>query len=293
MQMWIERDTNFVPLYPTTIKSSGDHKFYTNDANGGHWYQSGGSSGSVSIAQAIGIITTPNPITGTGTVALDTAYANATYVRIQTQNPTATLSGGGNYELHSAGTFGSTLNWSGGRLAANSTQAATNPLASIVVATVSQTFSQPSPGGSASGTQVVTVTYNTNTTYTNTVTTTDSKTASATTSYLFFPKLYIGFVPSNSPSDADIIGVTNGNGGVLATSFVASGSLSTPSASKYICIAYPASFGAVNNIVINGLSVTFNSTTRSFTNASGYSQSYLIYISPNPTAGSVASYSIN
>ena len=248
----------------------------------------------LSISQGIGIVNTPNPISTVGGVALDTAYTNATYVRIQTQNPTSSLSGGASYELHSAGTFGATLNWSAGRYAANATQAATNPLSSIVVASVSQSFSQPSAGSSVSGTQSVTVTYNSNTTYNNVVTTTDGKTATSSTSFNFYAKEYIGFTTSSSPNDAAILAATGGTvGGFFATSYNASGSLSAPSSSSYICIAYPASFGTVNSIMINGLAVTFNLTVRSLTNASGYSQQYNVYVSPNPSAGSISSYSVN
>ena len=289
MQMWIERDTNFVPAFPTTIKKLSDHKFYTNDANGGYWYQSGGSGGSITISQAIGIVATPNPITGIGTIALDTAYTNGTYVRIQTQNPTASLNGGGNYELHSSGTFSSTLNWNAGRLAANSTQAATNPLSSIIVAGVSQSFSQPSAGSSVSGTQGVTITYNSNVTYTNTVTTTDSKTASSTTSYNFYPTYYIGYSSTNSPTDTELkAGINNV---FPATTRVTSGTLAAPSGASFIFFAVPSTFGTPN-VTINGLGVTYNNTTRSVTNASGYSQNYIIAVSPFSTSGGVT-YSIN
>jgi len=302
---FVERDS-FPAKYPTIIKHL-DHNFYYSNGNGGVWkLLNGGTTDSTiyatiwnarriadsaAAAQRDSIITagTISSIPTVGYVAPSNTSAGAWIQNVfyQSQPPTSSLGGGTSLELHSAGTVSETLNWGAGR------QAATATLASIVVGGISQSFSQPSQGGTVTGTQSITLTYNTNTTYYNVVTTTDSKSATSSTSFVFYPKLYIGFVPSNSPSDADIIGVTNGNGGVFATNFIASGSLSTPSASKYICIAYPASFGAVNNIVINGLSVTFNLTTRTFVNASGYSQSYNIYLSPNPTSGSVSSYSVN
>ena len=96
------------------------------------------------------------------------------FVKITTQNPTASLSGGSNYELHSAGTFSPTLNYSAGRLAATSSASATAPIASITVASVSEPVTGCSTAPCIiSGTQGVTVTYNTNTTFSNVVVTTD------------------------------------------------------------------------------------------------------------------------
>lgn len=205
-----------------------------------------------------------------------------------TQPPTASLTGGGTFEYTNASTQSATLNWSAGR------STATNPLASIVVAGITQTFSQPAQGASVSGTQAVTVPTNTNTTYTNTVTTTDGKTASATTTFSYQNKIYAGFVPSATPTDAEIIAAT-GSGyvsGFFSGSRNQSGSLSTPSATKYYVFVSPASYGTPN-IIINGLGVTFNQTTRTFVNASGYSSSYIVAVSPFPTAGQIDSYLVN
>jgi len=213
------------------------------------------------------------------------------FVKIVTQNPTATLTGGGNYELHSAGTFSPTLNYSAGRLAATSSASATNPIASITVAGNSKsTTGCSTPPCTISGTQGVTVTYNTNVTYSNVVVTTDSKSATANTSFNFYPKYYIGYSTTNSPSDATLIAGVNTV--FPATSKTTSGTLGTPSSSSYIFFAYPSSFGSINNIVINGLNVTYNLTTRAVTNASGYTQTYLIYVSPFATSSGV-SYSTN
>lgn len=215
--------------------------------------------------------------------------ASQTYVAIQTQLPTASLSGGSNMELHSAGIFNSTLNWGAGRAAANSTQNATNPLASIVVNGINQTFTQPSAGSSTSGTQAISLFYNTNRTVFNVVTTTDGKTATATTEYNFFPKYYIGYSTTSTPSDADLIAGINTI--FPATTRVTSGTLASPASSSYIFFAVPASFGTPV-VTINAAGVTYNNTTRSVTNASGYTQSYIVSVSPFATAAGV-SYSIN
>lgn len=211
------------------------------------------------------------------------------FVRLQTQSPTATLNSDTTYELHSVGTFSSILSWSAGRLAANTTQNATNPLASIVVNGISQTFNQPNVGSSVSGTQSVTVTYNTDVSYTNLVTTTDNKTAIVTRTYKASPKYYIGYSTTSSPSDADLIAGINTI--FPTTTRVTSGTLVNPTSSSYIFFAVPVSFGTPI-ININAAGVTYNNTTRSVTNASGYSQSYIISVSPFPTAAGVI-YSVN
>lgn len=174
------------------------------------------------------------------------------------------------------------LNWTAGR------QAATEPLSSIKIGNASQTFTQPSAPGTVSGTYDTVVVRNTNTTYTLTVTTTDSKSATATSRILWYSKRYWGFVDSINPDDATIQGLTQ----VYATSRTqTSKSISDPPSSEYICIAFPANLDAsgVTQIWVNGLDQTgaFTKTTRSFTNASGYSQSYIIFVSNNPTASGI------
>ncbi len=205
------------------------------------------------------------------------AFLNAVFY--PSQPPTASLSGGQNLELHSAGTFSATLNWSAGR------QSATQPLNTITVAGTPQTFSQPSAPGTVSGTQSVTVTWNSNVSYTNTVTTTDSKTASATTSFNFYPKRYWGRSASATPDNTIILASAGGNQELTTTK---AGTFTiTASGSNYVYFAYPASFGTLSGITVGGLGVTFNLATVSVTNASGYTQNYYVYTSPSPTAGDV------
>jgi len=195
----------------------------------------------------------------------------------QSQAPTASLSGGGSYELHSAGTFPLTLNWSAGR------QSATQPLATIVVAGVSQTFTQPSAGSSVSGTQGVTVTYNSNVTYTNTVTTTDSKSASATTSVSFFPKRYWGISSLSAPDNTIVLASSGGSNELTTTKVKGSFVITVSGTNQYVYYAYPSSYGTLSSIIISGLESigAFTLTTLSVTNALGYVQDYYVYTSNN------------
>jgi len=215
----------------------------------------------------------------------------SSYVKIQTQNPTATLSGGGNYELHSSGTFTHTLNYSASRLAAGTNISATQPIASITVAGISEpTIGCNTPPCTISGTQSVTITYNTNTTFSNVVVTTDSKSATANTSFNFYSEYYKGYVSSNSPTDSDLFSAGY-NFLNTSNSKNTSGNFGNPSSSSYIVFAYPSSFGTAT-VTINGLGVGYNLTQRNVTNQSGYTQQYNIYVSPFPTSSGV-SYVIN
>lgn len=294
------RDTSFKPIVGTHpiifwLNSGVDTSYWGH--NGVKWVKVGsGNGGSVSLTNGVGIVNTPNPITSTGTISLDTSYTNATYVRIQTQNPygflvdSASNNNTVNLELHSAGTFNRSLYWEAGRYAATQTQGATAPISSIVVNGVSQSFSQPSAGSYVTGrVSNVSITYNTNTTFSNVITTSDGKSATYYTNYNFYPTYYIGYSSTSSPTDAELkAGINNI---FPATTRVTSGTLAAPSGSSYIFFAVPSSFGTPN-VTINGLGVTYNNTTRSVTNASNYSQNYIIAVSPFPTAAGVT-YSIN
>lgn len=197
----------------------------------------------------------------------------------QSQVPTASLSGGLTQELHSAGTYSGSISWTAGR------QSATQPLSTIVVAGVTQSFTQPAAGASVGGTQSISMAYNTNATYTNTATTTDSKTASATTSFTWLPKRYWGRTSATSPSGAEILASAGGSN-ELSNSRAGTFAV-TASGSNRVFFSYPASEGDVTSISVGGLTVTFIKTTISLTNASGYVQTYNIYTSPNASAGDI------
>ncbi len=217
---------------------------------------------------------------------LTKTQGDASYVRIQTQNPTSTLSGGYSYERRASGTFTPTLSWSAGRLAAGTGVNATNPISTIVVGGVSQTFSQPSAGSSVSGTQVVTVTNNTNSTFTNTVTTTDSKTASVTTSFTVYDKRYIGWAVTSTPTSAEILAAvyqdnSGGNASINTT-------LSVIGTARYLFIVNTVN---QSSITVNGFPSTaafsLNNTV-TFTNASGgtFTGKYTVSNAPIGNAGS-------
>jgi len=202
--------------------------------------------------------------------------------------PSATLTGGTTIELTSASTVSQTLNWGATR------QVGATTLATIVVAGVSQSFSQPVAGGTVSGTQAVSVPANISTTYSNVVTASDAQTITATTTFNFQNKIYAGFVTSTSPTSADILAATSSTyvGGRFSTSKNQSGSLTTPSGAKYVMFANPVSFG-IPNVVINGLGVIYTISILSFTNASGYTSNYYVAISPFVTSGAIDSYVVN
>ncbi len=214
------------------------------------------------------------------------------FVRIQTQFPTATLTG--TYSATTASTFalelmsaGSdlavTLNWSGTRLAAGVNLGATATINTIVVDGVSQTFSQPAAGGTVSGTKSATVPRNVNKTFTNTVTTTDIKTGSATTTFTFSPKRYWFYSSSSTPASADVVAALGGSSELTSAKAKGAFDVVVTGTTKYVSYAYPSSYGALTSIFINGFETitAFTQTTVSVTNASGYTQNYYVYTSIN------------
>ena len=195
-----------------------------------------------------------------------------------TQLPTASLSGGQNLELTSTPTTVFTLSWAAGR------QSNTNPLSTVVVGGVNQTFSQPAVNNSVSGTQNVTVTTNTTTTYSNIVTTTDSKSQTATTVFNYYPKRYWFYSSNAAPTSSDVIASLGGSNELTTTRVKNSAfSVTVTGTNKYVTYAYPLSYGALTSINISGLESigAFNQTTVSVTNASGFVQNYLLFTTQN------------
>jgi len=212
------------------------------------------------------------------------------FVKVQTQPPTATLSGGYSYERHAAGTFTASLGWSAGRQASGTNILATNPLSSIVVAGVSQTFSQPAAGSSVSGSQSVTVTYNSNTTFTDTVKTTDGKSAIGYTYFSVYDKRYIGWAATSTPTNAEILAAVyqDNYGGMVPLSTV----LAQLGSDKYLFIVNTVS---INTVSINGFPSTaaFNlNSSKTFTNSSGGTFTGYISVSVN-LFGSVGTTTLN
>ncbi len=216
----------------------------------------------------------------TNNTIITKTQADNFYVKVQTQNPTASLSGGVAQErLASGSALSYTLTWSGGRQNSGTNILATNPLASIVVATVSQSFTQPGAGSSVSGAQSVSVTRNTTTNFTNTVTTTDSKTASATTTFSFYDKRYVGWCASTTPTDAEILAAVykdNSGGSVSLTQ-----TLAQLGSAAHLFYANTVS---INGVTINGFPSTSSfslNNSRSLTNASGGITTYYVSVSNN------------
>jgi hypothetical protein len=249
--MYSIKDT-FNARYPSVVMRS-DGVLWKTLGNGAYWYPVGS-----------GAIDTLNTLV-THTALNDTLLG---YVKIQTQNPTATLTGGFAQEVVASGAALSyTLNWGAGRLSATSTQAATNPLATIVVAGTGQTFTQPSAGSTVTGTKGVSVTRNTTTTYSNVVTTTDSKTATATTTFSFYNKRYLGFSATTTPTQAEILAALyqDNSGGTTSLSYT----IPQQGSAKYL---FYVNTSTVTSVTVNGFPSTSafslnNSIT--FTNASG------------------------
>lgn len=194
----------------------------------------------------------------------------------QTQPPTASLSGGTVFELGISNQTHN-LSYSYGR------QFATTTIASAIInpGSLNVFSTQPAQPGTVSGTQSVTTSVNTNTTYTITVTTSDSKTATATTTDTWLPRAYWGRTSTNVPDNAIILAVAGG-GNVLSNSRSQTFTVSA-SGSNYIYFAYPASEGALTSITVGGFQSigAFTQNTVSLTNASGYIQSYYVYVSNN------------
>lgn len=240
------------------------------------WNKSGGGS---SIIPAGAITTIPIVGTNPGTnLSSDDWIINTFY---GSQPPTATLTGGQTLEYQSAATLTKTLNWTAGR------QSATNPLSTIVVAGINETFSQPAQGASVSGTQSVSFPANTDITYQNVVTTDDNKTASASTTFSFLPKRYYGWINISDTAgigsagydDSKITALSN----ELSASKVKSWSTGNPTGEQIYVYAYYSTAGALTHFDMNGFPSldAMNNVTRNFTNALGFTGSWTIYWSKN------------
>lgn len=249
------------------------------------WVLSSGNSGSGGIILGGPITTIPIVGFNPGSNLSSDSFLIKTFYGAQP--PLSTLSGGGVFEYTTGSTVSRNLNFTAAR------QTATANLSTIIVGGISQSFSNPAAPGTVSGVQAIAIPVNTNTTYSNVVTASNSMTASSSTTFTYKRKIFAGFVSTDSPSDADIIGALGSLyvGGTFSDARVQTGFLSTPVSSSYIMFASPVSFGTPT-IIINGLTVSFTQITRNFININGYSSSYYIMISPYQTAGAVDVYSI-
>jgi hypothetical protein len=207
----------------------------------------------------------------------------------QSQNPTLALSGGQTLEFRAAGTTNYTLNWNAGR------QTGTQPLSTIIVAGISQTFTQPSAGFTVSGTQSVTVTNNTNQTFIGATTTVDSKTAGASTTFTYQKRRFWGRSASPTPNETIIESIVGGGSELSSAIRAKSNFIITASGINYVYYAYPVSYGLLTNIVVGGFDSidSFTRTTVSVTNSLGYNENYYVYTSNNTFSANTPLITVN
>ena len=182
-------------------------------------------------------------------------------------------------EIDGGTTENVTMNWTAG------SQLSTSDIITITADGVSQSFTPPSPGNSISGTQAVSFPSNSNKTLVLTVETSSGESAMDSISISYKWRIYFGFTDSNSPDDPTVQALSN----MLADALNLNTSVSHPGGGqKYFSIAFPVSMeGTGVHLKLGGFDVTgdFTRTTRSFTNASGGSTTYVLLVSNNTTEG--------
>ena len=106
---------------------------------------------------------------------------------------------------------------------------------------------------------------------------------SSSITYTPVPARYWGYAGSTSPSDADLISSLGGGFELSNSKAKSSFTINIPGINSYIFFAYPSSLGTLSSITVGGFESigTFTLTTRTVVNASGYSQSYNVYVSNN------------
>jgi len=112
---------------------------------------------------------------------------------------------------------------------------------------------------------------------------------SSSVTYTPLGKRYWGYASSNTPTDTDIKNAAGGGSELNSSKAKTSFSI-TPPGANYVFFAYPASLGSLTSITVGGFESisAFTLTARTVVNASGYSQTYNVYVSNN-TFSSVVS----
>lgn len=109
-------------------------------------------------------------------------------------------------------------------------------------------------------------------------------TRSGGVSVSFFPKRYWGVFPTQTPTDSDLLAMSQelASSRQKAITYNATGG-------NYPIYFYPKSFGLPANVTVGGLAFSdFSVDTRSFTNASGYTQDYyLVYFNGIQTGAAI------
>lgn len=231
------------------------------------------------IARAIGIEATKVNYLDSTIKYVTPSQGDNKYFILQPQSPTSTLSGGYNYERTTGSTISSSVSWGAGRQSGRTNLRSTSPLLSIIVNGVTQTFTQPTPGSSVSGTQAVTVATNANVSISNVVTTTTGETATSTTAFTFYDRRYIGWAATTTPTNAEILAAINkdNSGGYVPYS----ATLAQLGSALYL---FYANTSQATSISVNGFPSTAAfalNVSKSFTNASGGITTYYVTTSNN------------
>lgn len=112
---------------------------------------------------------------------------------------------------------------------------------------------------------------------------------SGTSSYTTYFKRYYGFVNSTSPSNSDILALSQDNNGSTAALTLSN---ATPSGSQYLVYFTK---GTVSSVTVNGIPATgaFTITTYSVTNAQGATTTYSYVYSNNAQTSTLSSVIFN
>jgi hypothetical protein len=202
--------------------------------------------------------------------------------------PTASLTGGGNYQ-RSASSVTHNLSIAYGRQATTNTILTSGGVV-FNPGSINKFTTQPAQPGTVSGiTQSVTTVANTNTTYSLTVTATGGLSAGSTTSDNWFPNVYYGRSSNTSATTSTEVLAQAGGGNQLRNGHNGTWTV-TASGSNYPYIACATDQGHITVFTLtNGTPITtlFVETTVSITNASGYTENYYVYTMNTPQSGNL------
>ena len=202
------------------------------------------------------------------------------YLKLQTQNPTASITGGFDYQrLPSGSNLSVKVYWTIGRAAATSVALATANISSVFVDFTSRGFTNPAAGATYSDSTTLSIPRNTNKNILFNVLTSDSKSAASSTQVNVYDKRYIGWATTATPSDAEILAAINqdNSGGTVAYSTT----LAQLGSARYLFYANTAQ---CSSITVNGFLSTSAfalNVSRSFTNSDGGVATYYVTTSNN------------
>ncbi|GAC1588321.1 MAG: hypothetical protein NVS3B19_07830 [Ginsengibacter sp.] len=177
------------------------------------------------------------------------------------------------------------LNWTAGRKKVSAN------IATVVVGGVPQKFTNPDPGATINGVQLIDQPANTDASYQNVVTTADKKSALATAYVKFAWKIYWGFI--NGPANGVLMVPKNNE--ILSLSQELSSTKNmiksiAPNGSQRVIIAIPEIYeSGGSKIMINQMDQTgaFDRIVQQVKNKFGATINYVLYISKNNTNGNL------